>query len=328
MLGLLLAHVPVTVVAAITAFGGMVVGGGGGSGAMGWYVSIADQRFLVLYWVLVAFAVVVAVGAPVLLPKPRGVVRVRDDDVGPYELAMLAGGPRQVVDVALSGLLAVGAARVVDGKVVPATGAPADGIQRFVLSRICHRRALTHGRDDLGVSYSRAGRALTRRLLSLGYLARPRVGRRLHWLLAGVMAFGLLRLVAVHGFGFLADAAVIVVVMLAMLGMLLGFQAIDIRWSVGKAVSSRRLRNACVGLFVYVTAMSTISFAPPGQGGVMTSIVVTAGLWVVVRAVLRRLGRPVPTPRGRAVVANVAAREPHSHVLRKAVGASSPAASM
>jgi uncharacterized protein (TIGR04222 family) len=277
---------------------------------MDWLTSMADSRFLALYWVLVGVAVLVATLAPVVLPRPRPRDRVRHDDLGPYELAMLSGGPRRVVDTALDGLLAVGAAKVTGkGTIVPGGARSSDRVQRYVLSRICHNRRLTRGRDDLGVCHRAAGRAVARRLRSVGYLVRRRAGARLHWLLVAVMTLGMVRVVAEHGLEWLANTAVVVGIMVSMSGFVLGVNAVEVRWPTGGAVTSRRQVRAVAGFLLVVSAVDLLVMAPDNAAGqTLASVIGTAALWWVLRSVLRRTTGWVATDRGRAVLANIEAR--------------------
>lgn len=275
--------------------------------------------FLVLYWILVGLAVLLGAAGPALLPAPRPRRHPRDEDLGPYELAMLAGGPRRVVDTALAGLIATGAARRTEtGTIVPAASRPQDRLQRQVLTRICHNRRLTSGPDDLGVCHRSPGRGLTRRLLALGYLTRRRAGAHLHLLLVGVMAVGVAHVVAGHGAEFLANTAVVTVVLLVMLSMMYGANALEAWQPTGLAMQSRRQLRAVTGMILMACAGSVVALAPPGTGGTMTSVVATAALWWGLRAFLRRTTAPVTTHRGREVVANIATREPSDELLTTA----------
>jgi uncharacterized protein (TIGR04222 family) len=277
---------------------------------MDWLTSMADSRFLALYWVLVGVAVLLATAAPVGLPRPRPRSRVRHDDLGPYEVAMLDGGPRRVVDTALDGLLAVNAAKITErGTIVPGGAPPTDRVQCYVLSRICHNRRLTRGRDDLGVCHRAVGRRLTRRLRSLGYLARRRAGAWSHWSLVAVMTLGIVRVAAEHGLGWLANTAVVVGIMVGMLGFMAGGNGWHVRSPTGMAVSSRRQLRMVAAVILLVSAGDLLAMAPDNAAGdVLASVVGTGFLWWIIRAMVRRLTGWVTTDRGRAVLANLEAR--------------------
>jgi uncharacterized protein (TIGR04222 family) len=267
-------------------------------------MTVGAWDFLVLYWVLVAIAVAVAVLAPVLLPAPRP-RPVRDDDVGPYEVALLAGGPRRLVDTALAAMVEAGAARITAGAVRPGTVAPRDRIQRYVLSRICHNRRLTSGGDDLGVCQRGPGRTLVRRLLSLGYLSRRRAGAGGHRLLAAVMAVGLCRVLAADDLVPLANMVMVAGILLGMLGMVYGLNALEVRMATGLAVQSRRQSRMVAGVILFVCAVNLMSGAPDGTAGLLASVLATGVIWCGLRAVLRRITAPVATPRGREVATAV-----------------------
>jgi uncharacterized protein (TIGR04222 family) len=280
---------------------------------MAWLTGMSESGFLVLYWVLVAIAVTVAGLVPMLLPAPRPRTG-RDDDLGPYELALLSGGPRRVVDTALADMLETGAAQVTAAETVrPGTVAPRDRMQRFVLSRICHNRRLTFGRDDLGVCHRGPGRRLVGRLLGLGYLTRRRAGARMHWLLVGVMAVGLLYVLTRPDLVPLANMAMVSGILLAMLGMMIsGPNALEVRTPTGLAVQSRRQNRLITGLFLFMCAVNLLIGAPDGAARVLASVLGTGVLWGLVRAVLRRITAPVTTPRGHAVANNIKPGRSHT----------------
>ncbi|RZS38899.1 uncharacterized protein (TIGR04222 family) [Herbihabitans rhizosphaerae] len=114
------------------------------------------------------------------------------DDLGVYEIAMLAGGPRRVEHTALAGLAISGAIRIGrDGRVRRIGEPDDDDMQRHVLSRLGSKGKLSRrrilGERDLKIA------ALVSRLTNRGYLASSRAltaARHSHWLVLAVAVVG------------------------------------------------------------------------------------------------------------------------------------------
>ncbi|SDH90479.1 TIGR04222 domain-containing protein [Actinokineospora alba] len=158
---------------------------------------LTGPEFMNLYWIAVAFAVVVVIVAKV---RSRSVAQPQPGDRGdlsPYDLALLAAGPTRVEHTALAGLLAGGAVRVSrGGKISQTVGGPgpADPVQDFVYVRF--RKAAKLG--PLGFANSPLGRQMIDTLDQRGFITsmhRAARLRRVHWLFLVIVGVGIARLV-------------------------------------------------------------------------------------------------------------------------------------
>ncbi|WP_424184867.1 TIGR04222 domain-containing membrane protein [Actinokineospora sp. G85] len=164
---------------------------------------IGGWQFLGLYSIAVSVAVALAI--LVVVGKQRSVDRLPADvqQLGHWELAMLAGGPSRVEEVAIGVLMATGRVHVGhDGVLRQRPGAQAaDPVEQWALWAVGHGHRL-HGRKadgsgSLGFAATPLRRALAADLARRGHLlpgGRDTLGYKAHWLVGALVLIGVARL--------------------------------------------------------------------------------------------------------------------------------------
>lgn len=129
---------------------------------------LTGPEFLELYWLALGVVTLVAIIAALWVRRPRG-SSTPIGGLGPYEVAMLAGGPTRVMHTALAGLVSRGAVHVSrSGRLTQVPHAQAtDHYESEVLAELRHGDRL---RGDHRFRQSPVARDLARRMTEAGYL--------------------------------------------------------------------------------------------------------------------------------------------------------------
>ncbi|MGX7827059.1 TIGR04222 domain-containing membrane protein [Actinokineospora sp. 24-640] len=133
---------------------------------------LTGPEFLELYWLALGVATLLAMVAALWAHRPRS---GRLGGLGPYEVAMLAGGPTRVMHTALAGLVSRGAVHVSrSGQITQVPHArAADHYESAVLAELRHGDRV---HDSYRFQQSPVARDLARRMVEAGYLKSPQGG--------------------------------------------------------------------------------------------------------------------------------------------------------